>query len=388
LAAIESKMIMTSSPALRVALFSPNQRAISETFIHAHIERLPFTVIPHYGHGWSLSDQRGQSLWRWGHWIAATAKLTVPRLERWLLTHLLAWRLKRLKIDAVLAEYGTTGALIMPACARAGIPLFVHFHGFDASVHTVLVEHHQGYQHLFAHAAGVVAVSQVMHNRLLALGADPARLHLNPYGVDPEKFSGAQPEQSPPVFLAVGRFVEKKAPYLTLLAFKQVLHAVPAARLIMIGAGPLLGPCRRLADALGIAAAVELRGAQPASVVMRLMREVRAFVQHSLEAETGDCEGTPVGIIEAQMSGLPVIATRHAGIPDVVIDQATGFLVAEGDAQAMAERMILVAEDAARAGELGRAGRNRAVELFTMERHIHQLAEMIRQGVGGGVGRV
>jgi glycosyltransferase involved in cell wall biosynthesis len=88
------------------------------------------------------------------------------------------------------------------------------------------------------------------------------------------------------------------------------------------------------------------------------------------------------------MSGLPVIATRHAGIPDVVIDQATGFLVAEGDAQAMAERMILVAEDAARAGELGRAGRNRAVELFTMERHIHQLAEMIRQGVGGGVGRV
>ena len=84
--------------------------------------------------------------------------------------------------------------------------------------------------------------------------------------------------------------------------------------------GPLMSECRRLAQVLGIEQSVTFLGAQAPAVVREEMRSVRCFVQHSVEAASGDCEGTPVAIIEAGATGLPVVATRHGGIPDVVIE--------------------------------------------------------------------
>jgi len=111
------------------------------------------------------------------------------------------------------------------------------------------------------------------------------------------------------------------------------------------------------------------------------MRKARAFVQHSLVANSGDSEGMPVAIIEAQMSGLPVVATRHAGIPDVVINGETGFIIEEADVDGMADAMIKLAKDPMLAARLGTAARERAVTHFTINHHIEQLAEMIREGM-------
>src|SRR5205823_4306575 len=83
------------------------------------------------------------------------------------------------------------------------------------------------------------------------------------------------------------------------------------------------------------------------------MRQARAFVQHSVEASTGDCEGLPVGILEAGASGLPVIATRHAGIPEAVVDGETGVLVAEKDVRGMAHAMAHLLKSPELAGRLG-----------------------------------
>ena len=203
---------------------------------------------------------------------------------------------------------------------------------------------------------------------------------MNPYGVNPERFSGAKPADNGPIFLAVGRFVEKKAPYLTLLAFSKVVKEAPSSQLIMVGGGPLLGICRKLIEPLGLKDSVELLGPQPTEKIEQLMRQARAFVQHSLEADNGDSEGTPVAVIEAQMSGLPVIATRHAGIPDVVLDGVTGFLVEEGDVEGMASQMVRLAKDPVLAGRLGNSARRSALENFTLDRHIRELSEMIAEG--------
>jgi len=206
-------------------------------------------------------------------------------------------------------------------------------------------------------------------------------LHLNACGVDQNRYAGGNPATKGPVFLGVGRFVEKKAPYLTVLAFSKVVQIVPDARLIMVGDGPLLGPCKRLAAALGVSSTIEFLGVQGSSRVCELLRNSRAFVQHSLEADDGDCEGTPVAVIEAQMTGLPVISTRHAGIPDVVIDGETGFIVDEGDADRMSARMSQLACDPELAGRMGQAARKRAEAHYTLDRHLNQLAEMIEAGV-------
>jgi glycosyltransferase involved in cell wall biosynthesis len=107
------------------------------------------------------------------------------------------------------------------------------------------------------------------------------------------------------------------------------------------------------------------------------MQRARAFVQHSVTAPDGDSEGTPVAIIEAQMSGLPVVSTRHAGIPDVVIDGETGFLVNEGDVAGMGRMMARLASQPALAARLGESARRRALAGYTLSRHLEQLAGIL-----------
>ena len=82
------------------------------------------------------------------------------------------------------------------------------------------------------------------------------------------------------------------------------------------------------------------------------------------------------------MSGLPVVGTRHAGIPDVVLDGKTGFIVEEGDTDSMAAAMIRLAQDPTLAKSLGAAGRVHAVKNFSLDRHIEHLAKMMREGIG------
>jgi colanic acid/amylovoran biosynthesis glycosyltransferase len=190
------------------------------------------------------------------------------------------------------------------------------------------------------------------------------------------------PEHAPATFLAVGRFVEKKAPLLTLAAFASVWRRYPDARLRMIGSGKLLEACRDLACGLGIGEAVEFVGTQPNDVVAAEMMRVRGFVQHSLVAADGNSEGMPVAILEAGASGLPVVSTRHAGIPEVVDDGTTGFLVDERDVEGMAERMERLLAEPALAGELGRSARRRIEEHFSIESSIARLWEIIRTAAG------
>jgi glycosyltransferase involved in cell wall biosynthesis len=351
----------------------------ASTFIRAHMQTLPARVRILAGlEPPPLTEEDVPVATRGRERLLRAAGRTLLRREfAKAQDAVIARHLRRERVTAVLAEYGPTGARLLSACRLARIPLIAHFHGYDASVRKV-VEGHRRYEKLFAGAAAVIAVSRDMEERLLALGAPRERLHYIPYGVDTVLFSAGDPAHAPPVFVSVGRFVEKKAPELTLMAFRKVREEVPEARLIMIGDGPLLGPSQRLARALALDEAVAFRGAEPPSAVAAALAGCRAFVQHSVTALDGDAEGTPLSVIEASATGLPVVATLHAGIQDVVVDGVTGYLVAEGDVDAMAGHMIRLAREPELAAGLGRAGRARAGELFSIERRIGELWDVIR----------
>jgi glycosyltransferase involved in cell wall biosynthesis len=122
---------------------------------------------------------------------------------------------------------------------------------------------------------------------------------------------------------------------------------------------------------------VHLLGLRTQEEVATLMREVRGFVQHSLVASDGDSEGSPVAVMEAQLSGLPVVATRHAGIPEVVLEGESGFLVDEGDVAAMAMAISRLIRDPALAARLGNYGRRRVQEGFTIDHHLHQVSGLV-----------
>jgi colanic acid/amylovoran biosynthesis glycosyltransferase len=278
-------------------------------------------------------------------------------------------------VDVVLAEFGPTGADIAPHLRKLNIPLVVHFHGHDAHRARLVEQYRDAYRVMFDVAYRIVSVSQFMTDALIALGADPAKIVLNHYGPR-EAFFSIQPDYRP-TLLAVGRLTDIKANYLTLASFARIADKVPEARLVMVGDGELLETCKTLAKLWNIDQLVSFPGAVPHSEILPYFSEACCFVQHSLTPSYGDAEGTPVAILEASAAALPVIATRHAGIPDVVIDGETGFLVDERDVERMANHMHRMLTDSELCRAVGAQARRHVRERFSIERHIGCLQEIL-----------
>lgn len=372
-------VLLPARDGANVCVIQPNCDAYSERLIRDQLERLPANVTM-LCDGWFP-----RRLWN-GERLQPAALAIARRVANALHSPALANRVSRLgltrflrrhHVDVVLAQYGPVGCAIMDACRDADVPLVVQFHGFDAHYRPTLDHHRDQYQRLFTHAVALIAVSRHMAKQLVALGAPPEKVHCNPGGVDCARFNGAHPALAPRQFVNVARFVDKKAPHLTLNAFQRVQAAYPDATLVMIGDGPLLASSRDVARSIGIESAVDFRGACSAFEVRSALRSARAFVLHSIETADGDSEGTPIALLEAAATGLPVVATRHAGIADVVIEGGTGYLVEEHDVDAMAERMISLAADPDLAARQGAAGRAHVAANYSIEKHIAALWTVI-----------
>lgn len=370
---------------LAIAANSFNQP--SETFIRAHVEMIApgHTILlcrsgeGSEGLGCPVLSELSATLpprnfgerfenslrFRWHHYIDPALRGADARRVRCFL--------QRYRPSALLAEYGQNGCLLRRVCQDERIPLYVHFHGFDATkaARTKSIRRH--YRTLFRDATGVIAPSKFLAARLQKLGCQEMKIHVSPCGVDPDIFIPSTHQIGN--ILAVGRLVEKKAPHLTLRAFAKVVQFYPSAHLHMIGDGPMRKVCEHEVVSLGLQGNVTLYGAQSHEVVRRMMSQAAIFVQHSVESSDGDCEGLPVGILEAMASAIPIVSTRHSGIPEAVIHEESGILVAEHDIDSMAKAMISLLRDSKRAARMGFAGRERVKTYFT---HTHT-AERLRQ---------
>lgn len=375
-----SKNGMSSASApIRLAIVTPKENAWSETFIAAHIKGLQGVELVLAGGELPTHVVNGKVLRGKGA-LAFLRDLVMARVlrtdEDGVLVRRIAAELSRARIDAVLAEYGTTAHAMLAPCALARVPLVAHFHGFDAHVEAV-VKAHGDYHALFAQASALVVVSRDMEQELLRLGAPREKLVRNSCGVDAERFAMGDPARTPPHFVFVGRFVDKKAPHLALSAFERIAERVPEAKLTMVGHGPLWESCVQRVRSSPLAGRVELPGILGPDEVASLLRGARAFVLHSVRALNGDCEGTPVAVLEAMATGIPVVATRHAGIADVVGHEREGLLCEERDVDAMAAHLERLARDPALAVELGRNGRVKAEREHRMQDSIARLQTVL-----------
>ena len=135
---------------------------------------------------------------------------------------------------------------------------------------------------------------------------------------------------------------------------------------------------------MGLQDAVSFLGAQPHSRVKAEMRNADIFVQHSIVASDGDSEGTPVAVLEAGAMGLPVVATKHAGIPDVVVHGETGLLSEERDIGAMAKHICKLLSDAPLCRELGRNAFQHVRRFYTLDKSIQRLQLVLEAAASGG----
>lgn len=364
---------MKSSPL--IAIVSPSQNAYSETFIQEQKKGLSGKVFYYYqGEVPQFLEGFGPLKNRFITWsIKIKRKLGFKTLS--VAETVFMHSLKKNKIQVVLAQYGTTANRIVNICKKLNIPLITHFHGYDASVETV-IKNCGNYKSVFGYSTFVIAVSRSMQKRLIELGCPKEKLIYNTYGPD-NSFLNIKPQFNNPVFTAVGRFVSKKAPYYTILAFKKVHDQFPKAKLVMGGTGELFETCSNLVKALKLGEAVSLPGIINREQFVEYLSQGLAFVQHSAMALNGDQEGTPVAVLEASAAGLPVISTNHAGIPDVIINGETGFLVEEHDVDAMAEKMILLLKDKELAKQLGSRGKDRIKADFSLQRYLDCINDII-----------
>ncbi|MEN1728136.1 MAG: glycosyltransferase [Pseudomonadota bacterium] len=272
--------------------------------------------------------------------------------------------LRKNRVEAVLAEPGPSGCMIRTVCKAAEIPLYVHFHGRDAIVRGQSRRWQWHYKTLFRDASGVIVPSNYLRHAILGLGCPAQKIHVSPNGVDPAPFKAADHEVGR--LLAVSRLVDVKGPLFTINAFKEVLKRHPESMLDFVGDGPLMEDCKALAKRLGIEDRIVFHGALEHSKTLSLFKLASVFVQHSVKDFDGAEESFGITFVEAAFSGIPVVATRSGGIPEVVVDKETGLLVEQGDHVAMAAAISSLLDSPTEAKAMGERGRSRALARFTM----------------------
>ena len=350
---------------MRLIIARSNFFSYSETFIEEQINQLePIHVLYE---GWQPSRLKaGGSLFSFPFSILAVRgvlRRIIPGLYQKIYTHYLRRFLRVHKVDAFLANYGPLGTNIYEACLAEGIPYSVVFLGFDAAEKKTLATYGARYALSLPKAKAIICVAESMRANLEEIAGPLPNLQVIPCGVDTARFIPGTPKDGFNV-ISVARFAEKKGSLKSIQAFEMLLRDFPNAQLRMVGDGPLWEEAKAYVSAHGLSGNIHFLGAMGQSDYLPLLQESNVFIQHSILTPSGDSEGTPVAILEASACGLAICSTRHAGIPDAVIEEKTGLLVDEHDVEGMASALKSLASDSATTHAYGVAARKHMEEQY------------------------
>jgi len=196
-------------------------------------------------------------------------------------------------------------------------------------------------------------------------------------GLDLAEFGRADFSSTPPLIIAVGRLISKKGFSELIRACALLAERGQSFRCEIIGEGPLDNELRQAIDELRLQNNVVLAGAMPQMQLRRRLAAANVFVLPSVIDPDGGMDNLPTVIMEAMATGLPVVSTNVGGIPEMVIENQTGFLVQPGDTAAMADAIQTVINDCSSAARLGNAGYERAKGLFSIENNVRELSALL-----------
>jgi colanic acid/amylovoran biosynthesis glycosyltransferase len=274
------------------------------------------------------------------------------------------------------AHFGPMGVLALPLCSE--LPLVITFYGKDMSVFPQKPSWLRSYRSLFQEGDLFLVEGSHMKQELAELGCPPRKIQIQRIGVDLRKLSY---RPAPPIhdnvrILMCGRFVEKKGFEYGIRAFSRVVNEFPNVQLRIVGDGPLRPGVERLIRDLHVADRVVLLGYLDYDSYAREAERAHLFMAPSVTAANGDSEGgAPTVILEMEARGLPVLSTRHADIPEVVMDGVSGYLVPERDAVALATKLSWLLAHPERWNEMGKAGRSHIEDQHDIVKLAQQLEE-------------
>ena len=239
--------------------------------------------------------------------------------------------------DVLHAHFASGGLTAVHMVRQLGLPLLVTIHGGDITVRGGKTEM---YKRLSDQAGLVICVSEFIRERALEAGFAAEKLTVHHIGINRDHFALSAPPEVSKRVLFIGRLVEKKGCEYLLRAMQLVQQQHPDAQLTILGDGPMRPDLEALALKLKIRC--DFRGFQSPAVVRDTLQKTRLVCVPSVTALNGDSEGLPTVIAEAQAMGIPVVASIHAGIPEILCDGETGVLAPERDFAGLAEGMSLL----------------------------------------------
>ncbi|PYJ58358.1 MAG: hypothetical protein DME82_00180 [Verrucomicrobia bacterium] len=208
------------------------------------------------------------------------------------------------------------------------------------------------------------------------------RVHRIYNGLNPAEFERADFSSTPPLIIAVGRLIAKKGFAELIRACALLADRGKLFRCEIIGEGPLENELRAQIAQLNLQNRFVLSGGKPQREVRQHLAAASVFVLPSVLDPEGGMDNLPTVIMEAMATGLPVISTNIAGIPEMVVQNETGFLVQPADPIALAKAIEAVIDDRLLAQRLGEAGHQRARELFLIEKNVRELCALLPTGRG------
>ena len=288
------------------------------------------------------------------------------------------------------AHFGPGAVYALPYARALDKPLVVTVHGYDVPV---LASDRRFHPRFWRYAAAApllratvrrwLAASTELAEMLVDLGMPSDRVFVHRLGVAIPEAEPATP-QDPPFLLMVGRFVEKKGFVYGLRAFAKIADSFPEVELHLIGGGALEGRLVETAHALGIAGRVRFLGVRGHGEVLETMRRAYALIAPSVVAANADRESGLIVVKEAAARGVPAVATWHGGIPEIVDDGQTGFLVPARNSSAIADRLRTLLSDRSLRDRLGRAARAKMKACYDLAQRVTALERHYDDVLRGG----
>jgi glycosyltransferase involved in cell wall biosynthesis len=203
------------------------------------------------------------------------------------------------------------------------------------------------------------------------------RVHRIYNGLDLAEFGSADFSSALPLTVAVGRLITKKGFADLIRACGLIAERGKSFRCEIIGEGPFENELRHQIEQLNLQKHVALAGAKPQLEVRQRLAAANVFVLPSIIDPDGGMDNLPTVIMEAMATGLPVISTNIGGIPEMVVENETGFLLEPADAVGLANAIDRLIDDRLLAQRLGHAGYQRAQQLFSIERNVRELCALL-----------
>lgn len=285
-------------------------------------------------------------------------------------------QLRHHQAKVIHAHFGFVGYEAIKVARIANLPLIVSFYGYDISVAPRDRYWLEAYQELFKEANYFCVEGPFMKERLMDLGCPEQKIHLIRIGINIENYPYKErkiAEHHPITILMAGRFVEKKGMKYGIRAVASVVNDIKDIELRIVGDGPLRNSLEDLVDDLKIRQHVKFTGFISQAQLIDEIYKAHIGLVPSVVAQNGDSEGgAPKVILEMQASGLPVVATTHADIPNVVVQNESAILVPERDVEALTAALCGLINSPNKWLKMGLIGANYIKGNFAMDKIVAQ----------------